>query len=77
MWIHQNFGLSNATQTFQWLINEVLYGLPFTFAYIDDILIASKNMKEHYKHTSNKFLNDSHSINTEKCIIEAKKKIIS
>ena len=43
------FGLHNATQTFQRLINEVLRGLPFAFAYIDDVLIASRVIKEHQK----------------------------
>ena len=31
-------------------IDEVLKGLPFTFAYIDDVLIASRDIKEHQNH---------------------------
>lgn len=42
------FGLRNAAQTFQRFINEVLQGLEFCYAYIDDILIASE--KEHLEH---------------------------
>ncbi len=35
------FGLRNAAQTFQRFIDQGLRGLNFTFAYLDDILIAS------------------------------------
>ncbi|CAE1245057.1 Retrovirus-related Pol polyprotein from transposon opus,Retrovirus-related Pol polyprotein from transposon gypsy [Acanthosepion pharaonis] len=44
------FGLRNAAQSFQRLIDEVLRGLHFTFAYIDDVLIASRNIEEHTDH---------------------------
>ena len=44
------FGLKNAAQTFQRLIDTVLQGLDFTFGYIDDILVASRNRAEHRKH---------------------------
>lgn len=36
------FGLRKTAQSFQQLIDEVLRGVPFTFAYMDDVLIASK-----------------------------------
>ena len=32
------------------LVNKVLEGLEFTFGYLDDILIFSKNMEEHLRH---------------------------
>ena len=35
---------------FQMLVNKVLEGLDFTFGYLDDILIYSKNMEEHLQH---------------------------
>ena len=44
------FGLRNATQTFQRLIDEVQRGLLFSFTYIDDVLIASCDIKEHQDH---------------------------
>lgn len=44
------FGLCNAAQTFQRFMNEVLRGLDFCYAYIDDILIASKDLEEHKVH---------------------------
>ena len=42
------FGLRNAAQTFQRLIDEVLRGLSFAFAYIDDVL--SRDINEHKDH---------------------------
>ena len=44
------FGLRNAAQTFQRFMDQVLRGLPFAYAYIDDILIASTPKEEHLKH---------------------------
>ncbi|CAE1300649.1 unnamed protein product [Acanthosepion pharaonis] len=44
------FGLRNAAQSFQRLIDEVLRGMPYTYAYIDDVLIASKSHAEHQEH---------------------------
>ena len=37
------FGLRNAAQTFQRFIDQVLQGLPFSYAYLDDLLIASSS----------------------------------
>ncbi|QQP40155.1 Pol polyprotein [Caligus rogercresseyi] len=36
------FGLKNAAQAFQRLMDSIFSGLPFTFIYLDDILIASR-----------------------------------
>ncbi|BHF74825.1 hypothetical protein SprV_0501791300 [Sparganum proliferum] len=44
------FGLRNAAQTFQRFINHALRGLPFLYAYIDDLLVASRNEEEHKEH---------------------------
>ena len=44
------FGLTQAPAYFQMLVNKVLEGLDFTFGYLDDILIFSKNMEEHLQH---------------------------
>ena len=49
------FGLKNAAQSFQRFIDEVLHGLHFTYAYIDDVLIASSNPKEHFQHLQTVF----------------------
>lgn len=44
------FGMRNSAQTFQRLINEIVGDLPFVFAYIDDLLISSKDNIEHENH---------------------------
>ena len=44
------FGLRNAAQTFQRFIDQVLHGLHFCYAYIDDLLIASRSPEEHKQH---------------------------
>ena len=48
--VRMPFGLRNAAQTFQRFIDQVLHGLHFTFAYIDDVLITSKTPAEHQQH---------------------------
>ena len=44
------FGLKNAAQSFQRFIDEVFRGLHFTYAYIDDVLIATNTPDEHAQH---------------------------
>jgi hypothetical protein len=44
------FGLKNAGQTFQRLMDKVGAGLDFVFIYLDDILVASKDEREHKVH---------------------------
>lgn len=44
------FGLRNAAQTCQRFIDNITRDFDFVYAYIDDILIASSNEKEHYEH---------------------------
>ena len=48
--VRMPFGLRNAAQTFQRFIDEVTRGLPFVYAYIDDLLIASETEEEHAQH---------------------------
>lgn len=49
------FGLRNASQTFQRLIDTALQGLPFAKAYIDDILVSSRDVLEHRNHLKQVF----------------------
>ncbi|XP_026476410.1 uncharacterized protein LOC113382065 [Ctenocephalides felis] len=42
-------GLRNAAQTFQRFMDEILRGLDFCYAYIDDILVASESHEQHMK----------------------------
>ena len=44
------FGLCNASATFQRFIHEVTSGLDFAFAFVDDILVASEDHELHVKH---------------------------
>ena len=44
------FGLKNAAQAFQCLMDTVCQGLEFAFVYIDDILVASKDAVTHKQH---------------------------
>lgn len=70
------FGLRNAPQSFQRLIDEVLRGLDFTYAYIDDVLIASRNMREHETHLEKVFERLQHfglKLNLDKCVFAVPK----
>ena len=49
-YVRMPFGLRNAAQTFQRFIDQVLHGLDFVYAYIDDLLIASVDQEEHQQH---------------------------
>jgi len=44
------FGLKNAAQTFQRLMDRLFRHLPFVFVYLDDILVASRSDEEHLDH---------------------------
>ena len=64
------FGLKNAAQTFQRFIDQVLHGLNFLFAYIDDILVASRSIEEHKEHLETLFDRLEHNglvVRLEKC----------
>ena len=49
------FGLKNAAQVFQRLMDTICRGLPFVFVYLDDILIASTSKDQHKKDLRNLF----------------------
>ena len=44
------FGLKNAGQTFQRMMDEILSNLDYLFVYMDDVLVASRSMEEHVEH---------------------------
>ena len=65
------FGLRNAGQSFQRFIDQVTKDLPFTFCYIDDILVASESEAEHMQHLKQLFERLQHYnivINANKCL---------
>lgn len=44
------FGPRNVAQSFQRHMHAIFRGLDFCFVYLDDLLIASRNLEEHYNH---------------------------
>jgi hypothetical protein len=44
------FGLTNAGQTFQRLMDSLFRSFPFSFIYLDDILVFSHSRAEHLGH---------------------------
>ncbi|KFD61458.1 hypothetical protein M514_11032 [Trichuris suis] len=66
------FGLCNAAQTFQRFINEVIRGLHFAYAFLDDILVASTSPAEHEQHLRlllQRFQEYGIVINRDKCVL--------
>lgn len=53
--VRMPFGLRNAAQTFQRFMDQVLRGLPYTFIYLDDLLVASSDMETHLTHLRHVF----------------------
>jgi hypothetical protein len=43
-------GLRNAAQTFQRFMDDILRGLDFCFAYLNDILVFSRSLEDHERH---------------------------
>ncbi|GFR94628.1 Pol polyprotein, partial [Elysia marginata] len=65
------FGLKNAAQAFQRLMDGILHDLNCCFVYLDDILIASSSPKEHEADLRSVFhllATNGLVINTQKCI---------
>jgi transposase InsO family protein len=54
-YVYMPFGLRNAAQTFQQLMDRVFRHLPFCFCYLDDHLIASRTLDEHLQHLQTYF----------------------
>ena len=48
--LHLPFGLWNAGDTFQRMMDQILGNLSYCFIYIDDILIFSPNLTSHVQH---------------------------
>ena len=54
-YLRMPFGLKNAGQTFQRVMDEIPSDLDFLFVYMDDVLVASRNMEEHKDHFRQRF----------------------
>ena len=61
--VHMPFGLYNAAQSFQCFIDQVLHGLDYSYAYIDDVLITSSTPEEHEKHLHSVVKCSDHAVN--------------
>jgi hypothetical protein len=64
------FGLRNAGQTFQRMMDQVLNGLDFCFVYLDDVLVASENKEQHIcdlREVMDRFTKQGLTLNLEKC----------
>ena len=69
------FGLRNAASTFQRFMDRLLGDLEFVVCYIDDIIIYSQNLEEHFKNLSEvleRLEENGLIINTKKCEIAIK-----
>ena len=70
-WCTMPFGLKNAAQTFQRLMDVIGHDLPFAFIYLDDILVASHSQEEHQQHLVqlfNKLEKFGLIVNPDKCL---------
>ena len=65
--IYITFGLRNAGQTYQCLMDYILCDLNFAYAYLDDILLASKDLEQHLKVVLERLKNYEIVINPSKC----------
>ena len=71
-WCRTPFGLKNAAQAFQRLMDVVGRDLPFAFIYLDDILVASSSREEHLQHLTILFNTLEESgliVNPDKCVL--------
>jgi hypothetical protein len=69
--LRMTFGLRNAGNTFQGRMDRVLSSLNFIFAFLDDIIVASRSTSEHLQHLWQLFQPlqvASLVINREKCV---------
>ena len=70
------FGLKNAGQAFQRLMDGILRDIPFAFVYLDDILVANRSHDDHQEHLKRLFsLLSSNGLvpNKAKCLFGAEK----
>lgn len=73
--VNTMFGFGNAAQTCQRFVDEITHGSDYVYAYINDLLVASEDEKQHREHLRTLFnrLNDySVAINLAKCELGAR-----
>ena len=70
-YLRMPFGLRNAGQTFQRLMDSITADLPGVYAYLDDVLVASRSHEEHEGHLIalfDRLQANGLVINTKKCV---------
>jgi hypothetical protein len=70
-YVRMPFGLKNAGMTFQRFMDQILWDLPFTIVYLDDILVASKDLqshKDHLREVLSRLQQQGLVLNKEKCV---------
>jgi hypothetical protein len=68
------FRLRDTAQTFQRFMDRLFKHLPFVFIYLDDLIIASSTLEEHYDHLRQIFTilqENGLQINPAKCVFAA------
>jgi Reverse transcriptase (RNA-dependent DNA polymerase) len=65
------FGMRNSDQTFQRLMDKILAGLSYCFVYLDDILIASRDMVQHLRTVLSRLRDNGLILNRKKCVFAA------
>lgn len=68
------FGLRNAAQSFQRLMNSIFQDLDYVYCYVDDILVASESQEQHLQHLRETFKRlqaAGLTINVSKCVLGA------
>jgi hypothetical protein len=69
--VRMPFGLKNAGMTFQRMMDHIFFDLPFSFVYLDDLLVASHSVEEHRHHLRralHRLQENGLVINREKCV---------
>ncbi len=69
--LYMHYGLLNAAQSFQRLMDKTFRCFPWVFSYVDDHLIASRNIEEHRHHLGKFFKKLEENrlvINSNKCV---------
>ena len=71
-YVRMLFGMKNSAQAFQRMMDSIFRGVPYTFVYLNDILVASKSVAEHRIHlraTFSKLQKAGLAINAAKCVL--------
>jgi hypothetical protein len=72
-YIFTPFGLSNAAQTFQRMMDQITDGLEGVFAYMDNSRVGSPDRQTHLRHLEaffNALATNGLAINLEKCVLQ-------